>query len=62
MVYSEMQRVGIYLLVMLAVSLFIYISIRFIQSFSTERMEKGQRTKERFSSENGLRQSASIVS
>lgn len=49
-----MQRIGIYLLVMLAVSLFIYISIRFIQSFSTERMEKGQRTRERFSSENGI--------
>ena len=41
MVYSEMQRVGIYLLVMLAASLLIYMCIRFIQSFSVERAEKG---------------------
>ena len=43
MVYSEMQRVGIYLLVMLAASLLIYMCIRFIQSFSVERAEKGAR-------------------
>ena len=45
MVYSEMQRVGIYLLVMLAASLLIYMCIRFIQSFSVERAEKGARSR-----------------
>lgn len=51
---SLIQHMGIYLLVMAAVSLFIYMSIRFIQSFSTERAEKGMGRREPVSAENGI--------
>lgn len=49
-----LQHYGTYLLVMIAVSLFIYISIRFIQSSATEHVEKGGGTRSALSPENGI--------
>ncbi len=48
------QHMGTYLLVLLAVSLFIYVAIRLIQSFSTERIEKGSGSRQSLSAANGV--------
>lgn len=48
------QHMGIYILVMAAVSLLMYIAIRFVQSLSTERAEKGAGRRQALSVENGV--------